>query len=185
MTRIVAGRLKGRRLSVPKGRDVRPTTDRMRERVFSMLMHPRYPALAGARVADLFAGTGALGLEALSRGADHVTFVEQARASQACIRDNIAALDVAAQTTLLPVSAVKLPASKASCDIIFMDPPYRMGLVEPALAALLSGGWLAPGGVIVAELADDDDSRFPAPLELVDERSQGQQRMVFLSFPEK
>lgn len=180
MTRIIAGRFKGRRLEVPKGRDIRPTTDRMRERLFSMLMHARYPDLDGANVADLFAGTGALGLEALSRGAAHVTFAEKARASLDCLKGNISALKAGNEVSVLPIDASKLPPARTACDIIFMDPPYRMGLVRPTLEAVLSGGWLAEGGVIVCELATDDGTEFPATLEVVDERSQGQQRVVFL-----
>lgn len=181
MTRIVAGRFRGRRLDVPKGRDVRPTTDRMRERLFSMLMHGRYPDLLDATVADIFAGTGALGFEALSRGARHVTFVEKARPSIDCIRHNIKTLDVADEVTLIQKSATSLPTCQTPCDFIFMDPPYRMGLVLPTLERITSGNWLARDGVIVCELASDEDTSFPETLEILDERTQGQQRVVFLS----
>lgn len=180
MTRIIAGRFKGRRLDVPKGMDIRPTTDRMRERLFSMLMHSRYPDMQGAVVADLFAGTGALGLEALSRGAAQVTFAEKARASLDCLKGNIATLGAADEVTILPADASKLPHARERCDVIFMDPPYRMGLVRPTLDAILAGGWLAEDGVIVCELATDDRTEFPENLTLVDERSQGQQRVAFL-----
>ncbi len=185
MTRVVAGRFRGRRLEVPTGRDVRPTTDRMRERVFSMLMHSRYPDLAGARVADIFAGTGALGLEALSRGAAHATFVEQARPSIQCIKANIASLQVANETTVLPVDARKLPSVKAPFDFVFLDPPYRMGLIDPTLKALAAGDWLAQDCAIIAELAADEDFSHPDGFTLVDERIQGQQRMTFLTFSKK
>jgi len=180
MTRIVAGRFRGRRLDVPKGRDVRPTTDRMRERLFSMLMHGRYPDMTGATVADIFAGTGALGLEALSRGASSVTFVEQARPSIACINGNIATLAVNDQATILAKNATKLPPAPAPCDFIFMDPPYRQGLVRPTLEAILSAGWLAEDGVIICEQAADEPLDIPDELEIVDDRSQGQQRILFL-----
>lgn len=180
MTRIVAGRFRGRRLDVPKGRDVRPTTDRMRERLFSMLMHGRYPDMTDAVVADIFAGTGALGLEALSRGASSVTFVEQARPSIACISANIATLGVEDQTAILSKNATKLQLAAGPCDFIFMDPPYRQGLVRPTLEAILSGGWLAEDGVIVCEQAADEPLDIPDELEIVDDRSQGQQRILFL-----
>lgn len=180
MTRIVAGLHRGRRLDVPKGRDVRPTTDRMRERLFSMLMHGRYPDMAGAHVADIYAGTGALGLEALSRGAEHVTFIEKARASLDCIRLNIAALKAESETLVMPVNAKNLPAAKSPCDFIFMDPPYRMGLLAPTLENVMEQSWLAEGGVIIAELASDEDLTLPDGLEVQDERSQGQQRILFL-----
>ena len=184
MSRIVAGRYRGRRLDTPKGRDVRPTTDRMRERVFSMLAHGRYPDLAGARVADIFAGTGALGLEALSRGAAHVTFVENARPSLDCIRGNIGTLKADDLATVVTKNATALPPTQESCDFIFLDPPYRKGLLTPALEKLLAGGWLARDGVVVCELASDEVFAIPAGLELVDERSQGQQRVLFLMMPD-
>ncbi|WP_262691921.1 16S rRNA (guanine(966)-N(2))-methyltransferase RsmD [Kordiimonas aestuarii] len=180
MTRIIAGRFKGRRLAVPKGRDIRPTTDRMRERLFSMLTHARYPDMMGANVADLFAGTGALGLEALSRGAAHVTFAEKARGSLDCLRGNITSLGVREEVAVLPSDASKLPPARSRFDIIFMDPPYRMGLVRPTLDAIIIGGWLAEDGVIICELASDDATEPPDALEVVDDRSQGQQRILFL-----
>ena len=180
MTRIIAGRYRGRRLSVPKGRDVRPTTDRMRERLFSILSHHKYPDMEGARVADLFAGTGALGLEALSRGADHVCFVEMARPSLQIIRENVRSLEVEADIHILPASATKLPATDAPFDFIFMDPPYRKDLVLPALDALASNGWLKAGSVIVCELASDEETEFPDTFEMLDDRTPGQQRIVIL-----
>ncbi len=181
MTRIIAGHHKGRRLAVPKGRDIRPTTDRMRERLFSMLMHSRYPTMAGARVADIFAGTGALGLEALSRGAGHVTFVEKSPASVACLRENINSLSASSETNILQTSARTLPPTSTPYDFIFMDPPYRMGLVEPTLASIVASGWLAEKGVIICELAVDDKIELPESLAMLDERSQSQQRVLFLS----
>ncbi|WP_286830324.1 MULTISPECIES: 16S rRNA (guanine(966)-N(2))-methyltransferase RsmD [Kordiimonas] len=180
MTRIVAGRFRGRRLDVPKGRDVRPTTDRMRERLFSMLMHGRYPDMTDAVVADIFAGTGALGLEALSRGAARVTFVEQARPSVACINANIGTLGVSDQATILAKNATNLPPANAPCDFIFMDPPYRQGLVRPTLDSILAQGWLSEDGVIVCEQAADEPIDIPDALNVVDDRSQGQQRILFL-----
>lgn len=181
MSRIISGRFRGRRLEVPAGRAVRPTTDRMRERVFSMLMHGRYPDLHGARVADLFAGTGALGLEALSRGAEHVTFVEKSAPSIACLKKNIAALKANSECNILQVSARALPQVGDAFDFIFMDPPYHKGLVEPTLTSIQEQGWLADGGAIICELANDDSLDLPVSLELEDERSQGAQRVVFLS----
>lgn len=180
MSRIVAGTHRGRRLHMPKGRDIRPTTDRMRERLFSMLMHSRYPGMSDARVADLFAGTGALGLEALSRGAAHATFVEKARASADIIKSNIELLKQDKASRLILASAHNLPETAAPFDFIFMDPPYRQGHVTPTLKTILEKNWLAEKGVIICELAVDDNSEFPEMLDLIDERSQGQQRIVFL-----
>ncbi len=185
MSRIVAGIHRGRRLNMPKGKDVRPTTDRMRERLFSMLMHSRYPDMVGARIADLYAGTGALGLEALSRGAEHTVFVEKARSSVDIIKSNIALLKLEANTKLINGSAQSLPKPPHAFDFILMDPPYRQGHVEPTLASILKNNWLDKDGVIICELATDDESTFPQELELIDERSHGQQRIVFLMFAEK
>ncbi|MEX0300133.1 MAG: 16S rRNA (guanine(966)-N(2))-methyltransferase RsmD [Kordiimonas sp.] len=184
MSRIIAGKHRGRRLSIPKGRDIRPTTDRMRERLFSMLTHSRYPDLHGAYVADLFAGTGALGLEALSRGAAHVSFVEKAPTSIATIKDNVASLKAEKEVKILKNSATALPKATQAYDFIFMDPPYRQGLVEPTLLSIISGEWLAENGVIICELAVDDPLNLPTELEIIDERSQGQQRVLFLNFRE-
>ncbi len=150
-----------------------------------MLMHPRYPDMAGARVADVFAGTGALGLEALSRGAKHATFVEQAHPSLQCIKANIASLKVASETTVVAADAKRLPPATAPCDFVFLDPPYRMGLLDPTLKTLSNSGWLAQDSAIIAELASDEDLDLPDGFTLVDERIQGQQRMVFLTFSKK
>jgi len=181
MSRIVAGKFRGRRLEVPAGNTVRPTSSRMRERVFSILEHGRYPDLAGARVADLFAGSGALGLEALSRGAVSATFVEKSPASIDCIRQNIRALKVDKIATLLTTNAHNLPAAEAPYDIVFMDPPYSKGLVEPTLESLIKAGWINPNSAIICELKSDDGLSLPASLEIIDDRSQGKQRTVFLS----
>ncbi|GHF17096.1 DNA methyltransferase [Kordiimonas sediminis] len=180
MTRIIAGKNRGRKLIVPTGQDIRPTTDRMRERVFSMVMHARYPDLYGAKVADLFAGTGAMGLEALSRGADHVTFVEKSSESLKCLESNIKALDAAPSSTVLRTRATSLPPASEPFDIIFMDPPYRRDLVTPTLEHLLEQNWIGDATLIICELATDDTSDIPAPLTIIDERAQGQQRMLFL-----
>ncbi len=181
MSRIIAGKYRGRRLSIPKGRDIRPTTDRMRERLFSMLEHSRYPNMQDARVGDLFAGTGALGLEALSRGAAHVTFVEKAPTSIDTIKSNVDTLGVTNNIKLLRSSAAALPKAADACDFIFMDPPYRQGLVAPTLQSILTGDWLAEDGVIICEQAVDDPLDLPAELEIIDERTQGQQRVIFLN----
>ena len=181
MSRIIAGKYRGRRLEVPAGKAVRPTSSRMRERVFSILEHGRYPDMADARVADLFAGSGALGLEALSRGAASVTFVEKSPASVACLRTNIRALGADKNATLLQTSARNLPAAQAPYTFVFMDPPYGKGLVEPTLEGLVSAGWVATNSVIICELESDSPLSHPTTLEIVDDRTQGKQRTVFLS----
>lgn len=181
MSRIIAGKFRGRRLKVPTGKNVRPTTDRMRERLFSMLTHGRYPPMQDARVADIFAGTGALGLEALSRGAAHTTFVENSRETLACLRRNIDSLGVHQETKIIATKATTLPPADRAYDFIFMDPPYRKNLLSPAFASLRSRNWLKDETVIVCELASDEQLDLPEDATIVDERSQGQQRLLILN----
>lgn len=178
--RIIAGEFRGRRLLAPKGQDVRPTTDRMRERLFSILGHGKYPAIDDARVADIYAGTGALGLEALSRGASHVTFVEKARASIDCINENIQTLGVKDRTSIMRSDARAVRAVTAPFDIVFMDPPYRQGLTAPTLKRLKESGWIGQNSVLVCEIASDEAIDLPGDFEILDDRTQGQQRILIL-----
>ncbi|RAP41779.1 16S rRNA (guanine(966)-N(2))-methyltransferase RsmD [Rhodovulum viride] len=155
--RIVAGRFRGRALaSVGKGdpaAHLRPTTDRVRESLFNLLLNGGYgDPVDGARVLDLFAGTGALGLEALSRGAAHVTFVDDGTKALALIRENVALCRAEADCTILRRNAARPgPAPESPATLVFLDPPYGKGLGERALAAALAGGWIAPGALIVWE----------------------------------
>ncbi len=148
--RIVAGAWRGRPLVAPPGEATRPTSDRAREALFSMLAS-RLGSFEGLRVADLFAGTGALGLEALSRGAAHATFVESDRAAVAALRTNIDRMGAEFATTVLaqPVAAVGRAA--AAFDLLLLDPPYGEGLALPALARLAQQGWIAPAAWIAVE----------------------------------
>lgn len=180
MTRIIAGEFRGRRLTVPKGQNVRPTTDRMRERVFSMLQHERYPDLVGARVADIFAGTGALGLEALSRGAEHVVFVEKSPQSLQYLSDNIQTLNAETRTTIVKRKATDIPETDKAFDLIFMDPPYGRGLLAPSLTKCIGSGWSKAGTVFICELGSDEAFEIPEGFSVMDDRSQGAQRMLFL-----
>ena len=159
--RIVAGQFKGRPIKAPKTEATRPTSDRARESLFNILAHADWaPDLDGARVIDLFAGSGALGLEAISRGAAFCLFVETAHAARGAIRENVDTLQLFGTTRIHRRSATDLgdlPAGLgAPFDIAFMDPPYRKGLVEPCLEALSTGGWLLPGALIVVETAEDE-----------------------------
>lgn len=152
--RIVAGRFRGRRLAaLGKGDSaahLRPTTDRVRESLFSMLTHQ--DAIEGVYALDLFAGSGALGLEALSRGAAHVTFVENGRKGASLIRENILILDVGHETSLLAKDARRLPKNAGpACGLVFLDPPYGKGLGEIALAQAVASGWIADRATIVWE----------------------------------
>jgi 16S rRNA (guanine966-N2)-methyltransferase len=140
--RIVAGRWRGRKIEAPPGAATRPTTDRVREALFSMLAS-RLGSFEGLRVADLFAGSGALGLEALSRGAAHCTFVERDRQALTALTANVAALDAPAD--ILPQSAENVPVADKAYDLIVMDPPYGKDLAATLVRHLRDRGWIAPG----------------------------------------
>ena len=148
--RIIAGEWRGRQLAAPEGRATRPTADRTREGLFSMLAS-RLGTFEGLRVGDLFAGTGALGIEALSRGAAHCLFVESDGTALTALRRNLGALGAAdrADISSQPVEYAAPPS--APRDLLFMDPPYQGGLAEMALARIANAGWIAPGGIISLE----------------------------------
>lgn len=185
--RIIAGRWRGRRLaSVGRGQPsahLRPTSDRVRESLFNLLANgPRGDAVAGARVLDLFAGTGALGLEALSRGAAHATFVDDGSAARALLRENIAICAAEAQTDVIRRDATRLGAAiGAGFDLVFLDPPYGKGLGERALASALSGGWVAPGAIIAWE--ERAPPVPPAGTRLLDQRRYGDTTVTLLLAP--
>ncbi len=148
--RIVAGQWRGRPLVAPAGEAVRPTSERAREALFSMLAS-RLGGFDGLRVADLFAGTGALGLEALSRGAAHATFVESDRVAVAALRTNIDRLGAEFATTVLAQPVAGVGRAAAPFDLLLLDPPYGEGLALPALARLREQGWIAPHAWVVVE----------------------------------
>ncbi len=183
--RIVAGRHRARRLASPAGQGVRPTADRVREALFDVLAHNAYgpggEALpAGARVIDAFAGTGALGFEALSRGAAHVTFIENDAGALRCLRRNAATLDEADAVTIVARDATRPGPADGACALAFLDAPYRSGLAAPALAGLASMEWLAGGALAVVELATEEDFAPPQGFADIDERRYGDTRIVFL-----
>lgn len=168
--RIVAGLWKGRMLATPKGDTTRPTADRVRQALFDTLFHAEWGGrdlVVGAIVLDAFAGTGALGLEALSRGAAHAHFFEADPAATAALRTNIAAFRAKAS---VHANALKPPRGQA-CALAFLDPPYHHNLLPAAVAALRQAGWLKPGAVVVAETARDEDT--PELGELLDQRRHG------------
>ena len=178
--RIVAGRHRGRVLLAPGGQATRPTSDRAREALFNIIDHGE-PSLAGERVLDAFAGSGALGFEALSRGAGHATFLETDGTAFATIYANAKKLGVDGQVSVLRADAAKPPKAPAPCRFVFLDPPYKSGLANPALAALYGQGWMAPFALVVVEVAAGEP--FVSPLEaltIVDERKYGAARLVFL-----
>jgi 16S rRNA (guanine966-N2)-methyltransferase len=161
--RIVGGRLRGRKLAAPASPAIRPTADRLRESLFNILVHAHGAPIAGARVLDLFAGTGALGIEALSRGAAFALFIDERAEARALIRENIAALGLGGVTRLFRRDATKLGAAHpvGSFSLIFLDPPYGQGLAEQALASAREGGWLAPDALIVVEEAAEPGFKPP------------------------
>ncbi len=158
--RIVAGKFRGRSIVAPKGAATRPTADRTREAIFNLLAHRDDFSFEGARAIDLFAGSGAMGFEAMSRGAEFCLFVETDAAARGAIRDNIEALGLFGNTRLHRRSAATLGAKPAGVGppfrLAFLDPPYRKDLVRPALESLKSGGWLAAGALAVVEQAKDE-----------------------------
>ena len=182
--RIVAGRHRGRRLLAPPGETVRPTSDRAREALFNILSHGQPAAegipFAGPAVLDAFAGTGALGLEALSRGAAEAAFVEQDREALAILRQNIAALGEEGRARIVPGDATRPPRAPSVYALAFLDPPYRSGLAAAALTALDAAGWLTPDALAVVELAAREHMAPPAGFNLVDERVYGATRLLFL-----
>ncbi|WP_050931548.1 16S rRNA (guanine(966)-N(2))-methyltransferase RsmD [Aestuariivita boseongensis] len=180
--RIIAGAFRGRRLAaVGKGDaagHLRPTSDRVRESLFSMLTH--MDVLEGAEVLDLFAGTGALGLEALSRGAEFVTFVEKGRVGQGLIRENIRITGSAQKTRLIARDATRLGQADRQATLVFLDPPYGKALGERAVEAVVAGGWLAEGALLVWEEAAPVNP--PPGFALEDSRAFGGTHITFLRF---
>ena len=153
--RIVGGRLRGRALAAPRSQAVRPTADRLRESLFNILMHAYGDPVTGARVLDLFAGTGALGLEALSRGASFALLVDDGAEARALSRHNVEALGLAAATRIFRRDATRLGAAHPlePFSLAFLDPPYGKGLAEHALSSARAGGWLTDAALIVVEEA--------------------------------
>jgi 16S rRNA (guanine966-N2)-methyltransferase len=181
--RIVGGKHRGRRLAAPPGGAVRPTSERAREALFNILAHGRFapaPVFEDARVLDVFAGTGAIGLEALSRGARYAAFIETDRQAREALAANIKALGETGRTRVLAIDATAPPRSDGPYDLVFLDPPYRTGLAAPALAALARTGWLAPDALAVVELAARSKFEAPAGFTLLEERRYGAGRLVFL-----
>jgi len=154
--RIVGGKYRGLKLKAPIDDKVRPTTDRVREAIFNILAHGTPPSPRGMRVLDMFAGTGAFGLEALSRGAEHVTFIDSAVSSLKLVRENAAHMGVSERCTFVKADALQLPKAAQAAGLIFADPPYGKQLLEPALAAAMAAGWVDANSYILAETATKD-----------------------------
>ena len=182
--RVVGGGLKGQKLIAPSGPDTRPTTDRVRESLFNILAHGIDFNFDGARVIDLFAGSGALGIEAMSRGAAFCLFVEQAAPAKAAIRANCNVLGLTDAVQLHRRSAIclgELPTSlNGPFDLAFLDAPYGQGLTTPALTELGQGGWLKPDALCVVEQNKKMPPALPSGFEELDRRQFGQTQIGFL-----
>ncbi len=180
--RIVGGRFRGTQLATPKTQAIRPTTDRLRERLFDILAHGHREALEDTRVLDLFSGTGALGLEAMSRGGRFCLFVEEAAEARGLIRSNVERLGLTGATKIWRRDAADLGrcAPMDPFDLAFLDPPYGKGLADRALAAIAAGGWLKTGALAVVEEAVEAEVAVPPAFEEIDRREQGETRIQFL-----
>lgn len=183
--RIVGGVHRGRRLLAPPGEAVRPTSDRARQALFNILSHGRFAAagspFAGKPVLDAFAGTGAFGLEALSRGASEAVFIENAREALTVLRRNIAALGEEDRTRVIGGDATRPARAVVACAVTYLDPPYHSGLGATALSALRNAGWLAADGLAIVEVAAREGFAAPAGFTVAEERVYGAARLIFLT----
>ncbi|MGZ5923423.1 MAG: 16S rRNA (guanine(966)-N(2))-methyltransferase RsmD [Rhizomicrobium sp.] len=179
--RITGGHFRGRALAEPPDNRVRPTSDKVRQAIFNILAHHNFDGgftLEGAKVIDVFAGTGALGIEALSRGAAYALFVDDSADSRALIRRNVEALNLTGATKIWRRDATDMGPLGAGAggpfDLAFLDAPYRKGLTEKALASLTAGGWLSPNAIVIAETAADEKIETPEGFALLDSRNYGE-----------
>jgi 16S rRNA (guanine966-N2)-methyltransferase len=183
--RITAGRFKGRNLIPPKDMNVRPTSDKVRQAIFNILEHRDFGfpfRLEGTRAVDLFAGTGALGLEALSRGARYCLFVDDAALSRALIRQNVEALGQTGASKIWRRDAARLGAldTLSPFGLAFLDPPYCKDLIAPTLTGLRDGGWLVSPALVVVEMAEEEIYPSTDGFEVMDDRVYGDTRVVIL-----
>ncbi|WP_430694749.1 16S rRNA (guanine(966)-N(2))-methyltransferase RsmD [Rhodopseudomonas faecalis] len=184
MMRVVGGRLKGRTLAAPSSQAIRPTADRLRESLFNILAHAYGNPMLDARVLDLFAGTGALGIEAVSRGAKFTLFVDDGAEARALLRNNVEALGLGGVSKIYRRDATKLgPAHPVEpFALVFCDPPYRKQLAERALASLRDGGWLEPDALVIVEEAKDAGFTAPEGFAELERRAYDDTEFTFLKF---
>lgn len=181
--RVIGGKWRGRALATPDGRNIRPTGDRVREAIFNILEHGRHTKgggspIPGAVVLDGFAGTGAMGIEALSRGASTAYFLEKERTSIDVLERNLA--DCGAAAVVRKSDCLTPPSAPEACGIVFLDPPYGKGLAVPALIALTDAGWVGDGALCVIEIGKDDALEIADGFELLDDRRYGAARVILL-----
>jgi len=180
--RVVGGRLRGRALAAPKSKAIRPTADRLRESLFNILVHAFGDPVTGARVLDLFAGTGALGIEALSRGAAFALFIDEGAEARALLRENVTALGLGGASRIFRRDATKLGAAYpvAPFSLAFLDPPYGHGLAAAALTSAFAGGWFTPDALIIVEEAAKAQFAAPEGFTEIDRRRYDDTEFVFL-----
>ena len=182
--RIISGKHRGRRIQMHEGKEIRPTSGRTREAIFNILTHADFAEnkLAGGRVVDIFCGSGALGLEALSRGADHITFVDRNPQSLSLARENTERFGEIENARFIRNDSTQLPPAPIPCSLAFADPPYNKGKAIPALKSLHENGWLEDGAIVVLEISEHDVVDTPAPYTLEDERKYSKSRVLFLRY---
>jgi len=182
--RIVGGEFRGRSLATPKSNDIRPTADRTRESLFNILSHAYPEAIDGTRMMDVFAGTGAVGLEAASRGCRHVLFVESSVEGRGLLWENIDALGLHGRTRMLRRDATDLGSvgNLEPFDFLFADPPYGKGFGEKAFAAAAAGGWLVPGALAILEERGDVTVSAPSDFLFLEVRTFGDSKMHFFRY---
>ncbi|WP_379070450.1 16S rRNA (guanine(966)-N(2))-methyltransferase RsmD [Mesorhizobium sp. UC22_110] len=180
--RVVGGEFRGRPLATPRDQSIRPTTDRAREALFNVLTHRFGEKLEGARVLDLFAGTGALGIEALSRGASYAVFIEESAEGRGLIRSNVEAFGLTGRTKIFRRDATKLgeAGTMGPFGLLFADPPYGKGLGEQALQSARAGGWLVPGALCVVEETAAASFQPGPGFSVIDERNYGETVIRFI-----
>ncbi len=185
--RIFAGKHRGRKLYMNEGKEIRPTSGRAREAVFNILVHGEFAPggdtpLAQQTIADLFCGCGALGCEALSRGARFVTFVDQSNDAAKLVKANLEHLGEDKNARIIRSDSANLPYAPRKHRLVFMDPPYKSGLAPKALASLDKQGWLEGGALVVVEVSSKEDLEPPPGFEVTDKRDYGNSRMYFVRY---
>jgi 16S rRNA (guanine966-N2)-methyltransferase len=188
MIRIIGGKHRGRMLATPEGEATRPTSNRARESLFNILLHANWredeedgtSPLIDARVLDAYAGSGALGLEALSRGAAHATFLDNDAAAIKAIGENLRKLGETGAAKVVRADATRPPPSREACDLVLLDPPYRSGQAPAAMTALAAAGWMTPGCIVTVECAHNEDLLPPPGFAAIDERRYGAAKIVIL-----
>jgi 16S rRNA (guanine966-N2)-methyltransferase len=185
MIKVIGGKHRGRAIATPEGDSTRPTSNRARESLFNILAHASWRAdglspLVDARVLDGFAGSGALGIEALSRGAAHATFLDNDMTAIKLIGENLRKLGETGAAKVIRADVVQPPPTREGCDLLFLDPPYRSGKAGPALAALDAAGWIKPGAIATVEVGNTEDVIPPPGFEAIDERRYGAAKIVIL-----